>query len=198
MIIGIDLGTTNSIVAFLGDDGPEIIPNALGDHLTPSVVGLDQDGTVLVGKPARELQVSHPVRCASVFKRQMGTDWSVVLGDGKLTRRFTAVELSSVVLASLKQDAEAFLKQQVTEVVITVPAYFNELQRQATIQAGELAGFTVRRIINEPTAAAIAYGLHDSQSERVSLVFDLGGGTCLLYTSPSPRDATLSRMPSSA
>lgn len=173
MIVGIDLGTTNSLIAWLSPEGPRLIPNALGEFLTPSAVGIDNDGDLVVGRAAKELQVVAPDRCATVFKRLMGTDRKVTIAD----REFRAEELSSLVLKSLKEDAAEFLQQPIEEAVITVPAYFSELQRQATIHAGELAGFRVRRIINEPTAAAIAYGLHELKQERVALVFDLGGGT---------------------
>jgi molecular chaperone HscC len=173
MIIGIDLGTTFSAASHITPDGPRLIPNALGDMLTPSVVGIDPEGKLLVGRAAKELQVLHPDRCASLFKRYMGTDWTATL-DG---RRFTPEHLSSLVLASLRQDAESHLGTPVQQAVITVPAYFNEHQRKATIQAGEIAGLKVERIINEPTAAAIAYGFHESQEEKILLVFDLGGGT---------------------
>lgn len=173
MIVGIDLGTTNSLIAWLAPEGPRLIPNALGEFLTPSAVGIDNDGDLVVGRAAKELQVVAPDRCATVFKRLMGTDRKVTIAD----REFRAEELSSMVLKSLKEDAAEFLQQPIEEAVITVPAYFSELQRQATIHAGELAGFRVRRIINEPTAAAIAYGLHELKQERVALVFDLGGGT---------------------
>ena len=173
MIIGIDLGTTNSLGAIMTPDGPRVIPNALGQPLTPSMVGIDQDGNVLVGSAARELGVVHPDRCASVFKRHMGSEWSAKLGE----RDFNAVELSSLVLKSIKADAEAWVGEEVAEAVITVPAYFNEPQRKATMQAGQIAGLNVRRIINEPTAAAITYGLQDIDEERIALVFDLGGGT---------------------
>lgn len=173
MIVGIDLGTTNSLAAFMTPEGPRLIPNALGDTLTPSVVGIDHDGQVLVGRAAREFRVTAPERCTSMFKRYMGDDWSTELG----SHRFSAVELSSLVLKSLRQDAEAFAGEVVTRAVITVPAYFNEHQRTATIKAGEIAGFNVERILNEPTAAAIAYGLQDVGEDRICLVFDLGGGT---------------------
>jgi molecular chaperone HscC len=145
----------------------------LNELLTPSAVGIDHDGKLLIGKPAKELQVVAPDRCATVFKRMMGTDRTVSVAD----KMFRAEELSSLVLKSLKADAEKFLAQDVDEAVITVPAYFSDLQRKATIHAGQLAGFNVRRIINEPTAAAIAYGLHELKQERIALVFDLGGGT---------------------
>ncbi len=173
MIVGIDLGTTNSLVAWLSPNGPRLIPNSLNEYLTPSAVGIDHDGKLLIGKPAKELQVVAPDRCATVFKRLMGTDKTMTVAG----REFRAEELSSLVLKSLKEDAERFLKEEVQEAVITVPAYFSDLQRKATMHAGQLAGFNVRRIINEPTAAAIAYGLHDLKQERVALVFDLGGGT---------------------
>ena len=173
MIVGIDLGTTNSLVAWLSPDGPQLIPNSLNELLTPSAVGIDHDGKLLIGKPAKELQVVAPDRCATVFKRMMGTDRTVSVAE----KMFRAEELSSLVLKSLKADAEKFLAQEVDEAVITVPAYFSDLQRKATIHAGQLAGFNVRRIINEPTAAAIAYGLHELKQERIALVFDLGGGT---------------------
>lgn len=173
MIIGIDLGTTNSLAACLTPDGPQLIPNALGEVLTPSVVGMDSEGKVIVGRAARELQVTAPERCASMFKRHMGGDWSTPLAG----QQFTAVELSSLVLKSLREDAEAHTGKPVTRAVITVPAYFNEHQRTATIRAGEVAGFQVERILNEPTAAAIAYGLHENDADRVALIFDLGGGT---------------------
>ena len=173
MIIGIDLGTTNSLAGFMSPDGPRLIPNALGEFLTPSIVGTLEDGKVVIGKVARELQVISPERCVSTFKRSMGVDWSTKLGK----QEFGAIELSSLVLKSLKRDAEAFFGQPVDRAVITVPAYFNEHQRTATIRAGEIAGFQVERILNEPTAAAIAYGFHEAHEEKTLLVFDLGGGT---------------------
>ncbi|WP_201743642.1 Hsp70 family protein [Roseiconus nitratireducens] len=173
MIVGIDLGTTNSAIGYLTDDGPRLIPNSLGKVLTPSVVGIDRDGSLLVGESAKELQVVAPERCASVFKRQMGTDWRCRL-EGK---EFTATELSSLVLRSLAEDAVQHFGNKITDAVITVPAYFNELQRRATILAGQMAGLKVERIINEPTAAAIAYGLPDRGAEKLVAVLDLGGGT---------------------
>lgn len=172
-IIGIDLGTTNSAAAYMSENGPKLIPNALGEVLTPSVVGVDADGKVLVGRAAKELQVTQPDRCASLFKRYMGTDWRVELSK----RSFTPEELSSLVLRTLKEDAEAYFHEPVPRAVITVPAYFNEEQRRATINAGRIAGFKVERIFNEPTAAALAYGFHESREEKVLLIFDLGGGT---------------------
>jgi molecular chaperone HscC len=172
-IIGIDLGTTYSVAAYLAPEGPRLIPNALGDTLTPSVVGIDDDGKLLVGRAAKEYRVLHPERCASVFKRYMGSGWTATLDK----REFTPEKLSGLVLQTLKEDAEAHLGEPVREAVITVPAYFNEHQRKATIHAGEIAGLAVRRIINEPTAAAIAYGFHEQKEEKVLMVFDLGGGT---------------------
>jgi molecular chaperone HscC len=172
-IIGIDLGTTYSVAAHLTSDGPRIIPNALGEALTPSVVGLDEDKRLLVGRSAKEFQVVRPERCASVFKRYMGTDWTTTLAGQK----FTPEELSSLVLRSLKEDATAFLKEPIERAVITVPAYFNDQQRKATINAGRIAGLKVERIINEPTAAAMAYGFHENRDEKTFLIFDLGGGT---------------------
>ena len=173
MIVGIDLGTTNSLVADMAPDGPRVIPNALGDPLTPSVVGIDLSGNLLVGRAAKELQVVHPDRCAALFKRLMGTDEKTNL----CGRAFEPEELSSLVLRSLKEDAEAFLGQPAERAVITVPAYFNDQQRKATITAGRIAGFRVERILNEPTAAAMAYGFHESRDEKLLIVFDLGGGT---------------------
>lgn len=172
-IIGIDLGTTNSVGAYMADDGPKLIPNALGETLTPSVVGIDPDGKLLVGRAARELQVLHPARCAALFKRYMGSDWKTELAG----KTFTPEELSSLVLRTLKEDAEAHFGHPVTRAVITVPAYFNDQQRKATIHAGRIAGFKVERIFNEPTAAALAYGFHEAKNEKVLLIFDLGGGT---------------------
>jgi molecular chaperone HscC len=172
-IVGIDLGTTNSAVAYLAEDGPRLIPNALGETLTPSVVGIDPDGKLLVGREAKELQVVHPERCADLFKRQMGSDWTVQLGG----KKFGPEELSGLVLRSLKADSDAFFKEPVTRAVVTVPAYFNDQQRKATLNAGRIAGLQVERIFNEPTAAALAYGFHESHEDKVLLIFDLGGGT---------------------
>ena len=172
MLIGIDLGTTNSLVACFRNGKAEIIPNRLGENLTPSVVSVDSKGTVYVGRSAKERAMLHPLESASVFKRSMGTDREYALGDWKLR----AEELSSLVLRSLKEDAEAYLEEPVTDAIISVPAYFNDLQRKATKRAGELAGLNVVRIINEPTAAAIAHGMTEEKDARY-LVFDLGGGT---------------------
>jgi molecular chaperone HscC len=172
-IIGIDLGTTNSLAAWLSEDGPQAIPNALGEILTPSVVGIDEEGHLLVGRAAKELQVVDPQRCVGLFKRYMGSDWTAELAG----RKFTPEELSSLVLRSIKQDAEAHFGKPVDRAVITVPAYFNDQQRKSTINAGRIAGLQVERIINEPTAAALAYGFHESRDEKMLLIFDLGGGT---------------------
>ena len=173
MIVGIDLGTTNSLIAYYTDQGPKVIPNRLGEKLTPSIVSIDEDGTVYVGRTAQERLRLYPESSAAVFKRDMGSAKKYQLGQ----KEFTAEELSSLVLRSLKEDAEAYLGQPVTEAVISVPAYFNDMRRKATKRAGELAGFKVERIINEPTAAAIAYGLYNETGHAKNLVFDLGGGT---------------------
>jgi molecular chaperone HscC len=173
MIVGIDLGTTNSLVAVWLDGAPRLIPNALGSTLTPSCVGIDNDGSVLVGEAAKERLQTHPERTASLFKRYMGSARSVRLGE----RDYRPEELSALVLRSLKADAEAFLGQPVTEAIVTVPACFSDSQRKATRIAGELAGLKVERLLNEPTAAALAYGLHEANGETQFLVFDLGGGT---------------------
>jgi len=172
-MLGIDLGTTNSLAAIFRDGEAQLIPNAHGAHLTPSVVGMHPGGDVLVGASARELRVSHPEKCAWCFKRSMGADQNFRL-DG---RDFSAIELSSFVLGALKADAEQFLGEPVSEAVITVPAYFNDHQRRATKLAGEMAGLKVARILNEPTAAAIAYGLRNKEADQNIMVFDLGGGT---------------------
>ena len=172
MLIGIDLGTTNSLVACFRNGKAEIIPNRLGENLTPSVVSVDDKGTVYVGSSAKERAMLHPLESASVFKRSMGTDREYILGNWKLR----AEELSSLVLRSLKEDAESYLGESVHDAIISVPAYFNDLQRKATKRAGELAGLNVVRIINEPTAAAIAHGMTEQDDVRY-LVFDLGGGT---------------------
>jgi molecular chaperone HscC len=173
MIVGIDLGTTNSLVGIWRDGRAQLLPNALGHVLTPSCVSIDDAGQVLVGLAARDRLLTHPEQSASVFKRYMGTEKRLHVGD----RVFRPEELSALVLKSLKADAEAFLGEAVMEAVITVPAYFNDTQRKATRIAGELAGFKVERLLNEPTAAALAYGLHKAELESQFLVFDLGGGT---------------------
>ncbi len=173
MIVGIDLGTTNSLIAYYDGTEVVVIPNRLGDVLTPSVVSVDQNGEVYIGKTAKERSVTHPHESVSVFKRSMGTERIFRLGE----REMTATDLSSLVLASLKEDAETYLGKPVEEAVISVPAYFNDAQRKATKKAGELAGFRVERIVSEPTAAAIAYGIHQKHADAKYLVFDLGGGT---------------------
>jgi len=172
-MIGIDLGTTNSAIACWRDARAHLIPNSLGQVLTPSAVGIDDDGQLLVGMAARERQVTHPALTATAFKRYMGANRLIRLGE----REFRPEELSSLVLARLKADAEQHLGEPVSSAIITVPAYFNDRQRKATRRAGELAGLKVDRLINEPTAAALAYGIHRRQDETRYLVFDLGGGT---------------------
>lgn len=171
-ILGIDLGTTNSACCLWSQDQVVSIPNRLGDLLTPSVVGIDESGAVNVGKVARERLITHPDEIVAIFKRLMGTEHKVTIGK----RSFSATELSSLIIQSLKEDAEAHTGQRFSEAVISVPAYFNENQRYATKLAGELAGLKVKRLINEPTAAAIAYGLNDKQ-EGTFLILDMGGGT---------------------
>ncbi|UOF12989.1 molecular chaperone HscC [Lysobacter capsici] len=173
MIVGIDLGTTHSLIGVYGPDGPRLIPNALGSLLTPSVVSVGDDEEVIVGRAARERLVSHPQRSVAAFKRWMGTDRVTALG----THRFRPEELSALILKSLIADAEAELGEKVAEAVISVPAYFSDSQRKATRIAGELAGIKVERLINEPTAAALAYGLQQREGSGRYLVFDLGGGT---------------------
>ncbi len=172
MIVGIDLGTTHSLIGAYFEQGSRLFPNALGDLLTPSVVSVDDSG-ILVGQAARERLVSHPQRSVAAFKRWMGSDRETVLGE----HRFRPEELSAMVLRSLLADAEAALGEKVREAVISVPAYFSDAQRKATRAAGELAGIRVERLINEPTAAALAYGLQDRQGHGRFLVLDLGGGT---------------------
>lgn len=171
--VGIDLGTTNSLCAVFENGVPRLIPNAHGAELTPSVVGLLESGEIIVGETAKSLMLTQPERATAAFKRWMGQDRKVELGK----QSFTPPELSSFVLRALAKDAEAYLGAPIDEVVVTVPAYFNEHQRRATRMAGELAGLTVRRVVNEPTAAALAHGYHNSQGIRNLLVFDLGGGT---------------------
>lgn len=173
MIVGIDLGTTNSLIAYFKDDEAHIIPNGLGENLTPSVVSVDKEGTVYVGRTAMERKYMYYEETAEVFKRSMGSRKQFMLGD----KEFSAEDLSSLVLRSLKEDAEKYLGEEVTEAVISVPAYFNDAQRKATKKAGELAGFKVERIVNEPTAAAVAYGLTKDGDNKKFIVFDLGGGT---------------------
>ena len=171
--VGIDLGTTNSAIAVLEGGEPTIIPNAEGSRTTPSVVAFSKTGEVLVGEIAKRQAVTNVDRTISSVKRHMGTDWTTEI-DGK---KYTAQEISARILQKLKRDAEAYLGEPVTEAVITVPAYFNDAQRQATKDAGQIAGLKVERIVNEPTAAALAYGLEKGKEDELILVFDLGGGT---------------------
>ena len=171
--VGIDLGTTNSAIAVLEGGEPTIIPNAEGARTTPSVVAFSKTGEVLVGEIVKRQAVTNVDRTISSVKRHMGTDWTTEI-DGK---KYTAQEISARILMKLKADAEAYLGEPVTEAVITVPAYFNDAQRQATKDAGQIAGLKVERIVNEPTAAALAYGLEKGKEDELILVFDLGGGT---------------------
>ncbi|MGH3413461.1 MAG: molecular chaperone DnaK, partial [Marmoricola sp.] len=171
--VGIDLGTTNSVVAVLEGGEPTVIANAEGSRTTPSVVAFAKSGEVLVGEVAKRQAVTNIERTVRSVKRHMGTDWNVKI-DGK---DFTAQQISAFVLQKLKRDAESYLGETVTDAVITVPAYFSDAQRQATKEAGEIAGLNVSRIVNEPTAAALAYGLEKGETDQTILVFDLGGGT---------------------
>jgi len=173
MIVGIDLGTTNSLIACFTEDGPKIIPNRLGKNLTPSVVSVDEDGNVYVGETAKERMSLYPDSVAQTFKRSMGTEREYTLSG----KKFKPEELSSMVIRALKEDAESYLGEEITEAVISVPAYFDDKRRKATKRAGELAGLKVERMISEPTAAAVAYGLYDKTKDTRFLVFDLGGGT---------------------
>ncbi|EOV1565292.1 molecular chaperone HscC [Salmonella enterica] len=172
LAIGIDLGTTNSLIAVWQDGAAQLIPNKFGEYLTPSIISMDENKQILVGKPAAARKTSHPDKTAALFKRAMGSNTHRHLGE----ESFNAPELSSLVLRSLKEDAEDYLQQPIKDVVISVPAYFSDEQRKHTRLAAELAGLNAVRLINEPTAAAMAYGLHTQQNSR-SLVFDLGGGT---------------------
>ena len=171
-IIGIDLGTTNSCVAVMEGGKPTVIANTEGVRTTPSIVAFTKTGERLVGEPAKRQAVTNADRTISSIKRHMGTDYKVDI-DGK---KYTPQEISAMILQKLKADAESYLGEKVTEAVITVPAYFNDAQRQATKDAGKIAGLDVKRIINEPTAAALAYGL-DNEKEQKIMVYDLGGGT---------------------
>ena len=171
--VGIDLGTTNSVVSTLEGGDPVVIANAEGARTTPSVVAFSKDGDVLVGSVAKRQAVTNVDRTISSVKRHMGTDWTTEI-DGK---KYTPQEISARILQKLKDDAEAYLNDKVTDAVITVPAYFNDAERQATKEAGEIAGLNVLRIVNEPTAAALAYGLDKGKEDELILVFDLGGGT---------------------
>src|SRR5213083_182002 len=170
--VGIDLGTTNSVVAVLEAGEPVVVPNAEGSRTTPSVVGFSKNGEVLVGEFAKRQAITNPDRTVRSVKRHIGTDWKIDI-DGK---NYSAQEISARILQKLKRDAEAYLGDTVTQAVITTPAYFDDAQRQATKEAGQIAGLEVLRIINEPTAAALAYGL-DKEHDQTILVFDLGGGT---------------------
>ncbi len=171
--VGIDLGTTNSVVSVLEGGESTVIANAEGARTTPSIVAFAKNGEVLVGEVAKRQAVTNSDRTIRSVKRHMGTNWNVDI-DGK---KYTPQEISARVLQKLKRDAEAYLGEPVADAVITVPAYFNDAQRQATKEAGEIAGLNVLRIINEPTAAALAYGLEKVEKEETILVFDLGGGT---------------------
>jgi len=171
--VGIDLGTTNSVVSVLEGGDPVVIANAEGSRTTPSVVAFAKNGEVLVGEVAKRQAVTNVDRTIRSVKRHMGTDWTVEIDD----KKYTAQEISARTLMKLKRDAESYLGDTVTDAVITVPAYFSDAQRQATKEAGEIAGLNVLRIINEPTSAALAYGLDKGETEQTILVFDLGGGT---------------------
>jgi molecular chaperone DnaK len=171
--VGIDLGTTNSVVSVLEGGDPVVVANSEGSRTTPSVVAFARNGEVLVGQPAKNQAVTNVDRTVRSVKRHMGTDWSIEIDD----KKYTAQEISARVLMKLKRDAEAYLGEDITDAVITTPAYFNDAQRQATKEAGQIAGMNVLRIVNEPTAAALAYGLDKGEKEQRILVFDLGGGT---------------------
>ncbi|UYP18423.1 molecular chaperone DnaK [Rhodococcus sp. Z13] len=171
--VGIDLGTTNSVVAVLEGGEPVVVANSEGSRTTPSVVAFAKNGEVLVGQPAKNQAVTNVDRTIRSVKRHIGTDWTVAIDD----KKYTPQEISARTLMKLKRDAEAYLGEEITDAVITVPAYFNDAQRQATKEAGTIAGLNVLRIVNEPTAAALAYGLDKGEKEQTILVFDLGGGT---------------------
>src|SRR3977135_543395 len=171
--VGIDLGTTNSVVSVLEGGDPVVVANSEGSRTTPSVVAFARNGEGLVGQPAKNQAVTNVDRTIRSVKREIGTDWSVEIDD----KKYTAQEISARVLMKLKRDAEAYLGEDIADAVITVPAYFNDAQRQATKEAGQIAGLNVLRIVNEPTAAALAYGLDKGEKEQTILVFDLGGGT---------------------
>ena len=171
-IIGIDLGTTNSCVAVMEGGQPVVIPNAEGARTTPSVVAFSKDGERMVGQIAKRQAVTNPDRTVISIKREMGTNYKVNI-DGKA---YTPQDISAMILTKMKETAEAYLGEKVTQAVITVPAYFNDAQRQATKDAGRIAGLEVLRIINEPTAASLAYGLEKDGNQKI-LVYDLGGGT---------------------
>lgn len=172
-IIGIDLGTTNSAVAVMEGGEAVIIPNTEGNRTTPSVVAFTKDGERLVGETAKRQAILNPQNTISSIKREMGSDFKVDI-DGK---KYTPEEISAMILQKIKKDAESYLGETVTEAVITVPAYFTDAQRQATKDAGKIAGLDVKRIINEPTAAALAYGVDKETDQHKIMVYDLGGGT---------------------
>ena len=172
-IVGIDLGTTNSLISYWSDEGPKLIPNSLNKNLTPSVVGVNDEGDILVGQAAKERLITHPDRTVADFKRLMGSNTVSKLGT---SLQFRPEELSAFVLRALREDAENHLGEAVRKAIISVPAYFNDIQRKATIDAGKLAGLEVESLINEPTAAALAYGLNEVDEQQF-LIFDLGGGT---------------------
>ncbi|HCF49855.1 MAG TPA: molecular chaperone DnaK, partial [Syntrophomonas sp.] len=171
-VVGIDLGTTNSVIALMEGNEAKVITNAEGERITPSVVGFSKSGERLVGRVARRQAITNPDRTVLSIKRRMGTDYRVKIDD----KSYTPQEISAMVLQKMKSDAEAYLGERITQAVITVPAYFTDAQRQATKDAGKIAGLEVLRIINEPTAAALAYGM-DKENAQTILVFDLGGGT---------------------
>ena len=171
-VIGIDLGTTNSCVAVIEGGEPVVIANAEGARTTPSVVAFSKDGERMVGQVAKRQAITNPERTVSSIKRHMGSDYKVAID----SKNYTPQEISAMILQKLKGDAESYLGGRVTEAVITVPAYFTDAQRQATKDAGKIAGLDVKRIINEPTAAALAYGI-DKEDDQKVMVYDLGGGT---------------------
>src|ERR1700716_4330606 len=171
--VGIDLGTTNSVVSVLEAGEPTVIPNAEGGRTTPSVVGFSKSGEILVGEDAKRQAITHPDRTIRSVKRHMGSSWTVDI-DGK---KYTAQEISARILQKLNRDAESYLGDTVVQAVITVPAYFDDAQRTATKEAGQIPGLEVLRIINEPTAAALAYGLEKGSTDETVLLFGLGGGT---------------------
>jgi molecular chaperone DnaK len=171
-VVGIDLGTTNSCIAIMEGKEARVITNAEGERTTPSVVGFSKSGERMVGRVAKRQAITNPDRTVLSIKRKMGTDYSVQIDQ----KKYSPQEISAMVLQKLKADAEAYLGEKITQAVITVPAYFTDSQRQATKDAGRIAGLEVLRIINEPTAAALAYGL-DKENMQTILVFDLGGGT---------------------
>ncbi|MBE7560519.1 Hsp70 family protein [bacterium] len=172
-IVGIDLGTTNTVMAIMDGDTPVIIPNSLGERLTPSVVSFGADGEILVGKKARRAMILNPQNTVGSIKRHMGTNYRVEI----YGRKYTPQEISAIIMQKIKSDLESYLGHEVPQAVVTVPAYFTDAQRQATRDAGEIAGFNVRRIIDEPTAAAISYGFDRMEEDQILMIYDLGGGT---------------------